>query len=130
MSAQTEPTLPQIAPSPFRPIELVTENGFAILRPWEIERTSPPAGRFYRFIVRDPQNSIKEVTVEIATEAALVLDLRARLRVSSCNHFWITCAERHLANHLAETDESPEKLMVKILDPEECLMAFRWQVRD
>ena len=43
--------------------------------------------------------------------------------------FWIYAAERHLANYLWEQDNYPpgDKLRVEDLDPEDCILALRWE---
>ena len=110
-----------------KPIEFVTENGFAIMRPWEADGPQPTGGPF-PFLVRDPHNAECVVTVDVAGAlfAETTLDTRGRIGFSSS--FWICCAERHLADYLTENECVPdgEKLTVTHLDPEEVMLALRW----
>ena len=111
-----------------RPIEFVTENGFAIVRPWETNGSQASTGGPFQFLVRDPHNAECLVTVEIARAlfAQTGFDTRGRIGFSSL--FWICCAERHLANYVTENECFPngEKLIVECLDPEEVTLALRW----
>ncbi len=111
-----------------RPIELVTENGFSILRPWEIDGASPPQTTTYIFLVRDSQSREREIAVEIADELVLSIELRTNGRVLSGNAFWTCCAERHLATFLWETGDYPpvDRLRVNLLNPEDVMSAIRW----
>lgn len=113
-----------------RPIEFVTENGFAIVRPWEADGSPAPTGGPFRFLVRDPRNAECLVTVDVASAlfAQTTLDTRGRIELSSS--FWICCAERHLADYVTEHESFPdgERLTVECLDPEEMMLALRWAV--
>jgi hypothetical protein len=110
-----------------QPIEFVTENGFAIVRPWETDGSAPTGGPF-QFLVRDPHNAecLISVVVPRALFAETAFDTRGGVEFSSS--FWICCAERHLAVYLAENECFPdgEKLTVECLDPEEVMLAKRW----
>ncbi|MEK6336117.1 MAG: hypothetical protein AABM67_14395 [Acidobacteriota bacterium] len=129
MRQQSERNRPDPREAETRPIELVTENGFAILRLWEIDGASPPPATTYIFLVRDSENREREIAVEIADDLFLQLELRTRGRVLSGNSYWICCAERHLATYLWETDDYPpgDRLSVNQLDPEDVMSAIRWQ---
>ena len=111
-----------------KPIEFVTENGFAIARLWETDDSQAPIGGPFQFLVRDPRNAECVVTVDVARalSAETAFDTRGRIECSSS--FWICCAERHLANYVTEHECFPddEKLSVKRLDPEEVILALRW----
>lgn len=111
-----------------RPIELITENGFSIVRPGEADGTTrAPEGR-YVFMVRDPRGSEREIAVSIDQQAVNEIFLRSRGRVSSESSYWICCAERHLAEYLWENDDSPPdgKLRVEQLTPEDLNLGIRW----
>jgi len=127
--AETENPVTDELPAELRPIEFLTENGFSILRRWEIDRVPPPPTGSYPFLVRDPHNSDQEVDVEIADYVLEQLAIRDRIRILLCSSFWICCAERHLAAYLWERDECPpgNKLVVQLLDPEEVILAARWE---
>jgi hypothetical protein len=110
-----------------RPIEFVTENGFSIIRPWEIDG-KPPDGSSFSFLVRDPAGWDQSVTVTVSIRALEQLSLRLRCHLDSCTSFLIACAERHLADFLGENGRCPQenKLVVDCLDPQELMLAIRW----
>jgi len=115
-----------------KPIEFVTENGFAIVRPWETDGSQAPTGGPFQFLVRDPFNAECVVTVDVASAlfAETAFDTRGRIEFSSS--FWICCAERHLADYVTEHEGLPdgERLTVDRLDPEEVMLALRWEEFD
>lgn len=117
------------SPDENRPIELLTENGFSILRSWEVERIAPPANGRYLFLVRGPADSEREIIVEVSGDVVLQITIRTRGRIQLQGTFWIYAAERHLANYLWEKNFYPpgDKLRVEDLDPEDCLLALRWE---
>ena len=111
-----------------RPIELITENGFSIVRPGESDGPMPaPEGR-YVFMVSDPEGSELEITVSIDQQAVNEITLRSRGRISSESSYWICCAERHLAEYLWENDNYPTdgKLRVEQLTLEDLNLGTRW----
>jgi hypothetical protein len=128
VNAQLQNSLPESSPADTRPIELLTENGFAISRPWEINRVPPPPDGNYSFKVRDPQSLERIVVVEIADEVVVQIELQTRLRILLSSSFWICCAERHLATYVHENDDYPpgDRLRVEQLGAEECIAAIRW----
>jgi hypothetical protein len=107
----------------------MTENGFSILRSWEIERVKPPENGEYPFMVRSPLGLAREVCVGVDREAVVEIESRTRGRILLFSTFWIYCSERHLAIYLWEKNDYPpaDKLRVKELDPEDCLLALRWE---
>jgi len=113
-----------------RPIELVTENGFSIWRSWEIDRVPPPLAGGYHFIVRNSQSLEREITVELADDVVVQVEVSTRGRIRQGNTFWICCAEKHLANHVWENDDCPRdgKLRVNRLDPDDLITAIRWRI--
>lgn len=88
----------------------------------------PPQAGSYQFIVRNPQSLEREITVEIADDLVVQIELRTRGRVMPGSTYWICCAERHLANYLWESDDYPpgDRLCVSQLDPEDVMSAIRW----
>jgi hypothetical protein len=111
-----------------RPIELITENGFSIVRASELEGATPsPAGK-YQFVVADAQGNQMEITVEIDGKVVIEITLRSRGRIASQSSYWICCAERHLADYLWEEDSYPPdgKLTVAQLALEDVNLANRW----
>ena len=129
MRAQSEKSEPDWRVAKTYPIELLTENGFSIARPWEIDRVPPPSTGTYRFRVRNPENVERDIVVEIAKAIAARVAIQTAGRIPLHSPFWICCAERHLANYLWEIDDFPinHKLRVEQLDPEDVISAVRWE---
>ena len=111
------------------PIEFLTENGFSIVRAWEVDHARRPMSVNYLFLVHREQEPEREVLVTI--DKALIVDIGSRThgRVDHTNSFWISCAESHLATHLWEKDGYPDgnKLIVNQLEPDEIISALHWQ---
>ncbi len=128
MSAQTEQHLPDALTDDVRPIELQTENGFSIVRRWEIDKTTPPIDDRYAFIVHDANGAEREVIVDITDNVIAQTHFRTRGRVGPGNTFWICCAERRLANNVWENDDFPEggRLRIDELDREDVMLALHW----
>lgn len=128
MSAQTKQTNPDDLGLQHRPIELLTENGYAIVRPWEINQLPAPTTGTYSFLVQKEQDLAREIVVTIADELFADVGLRTRGRISVSCSFWIGCAERHLANYLWEKDDFPagNSLTVDYLDPDDIIAAVCW----
>ena len=111
-----------------RPIELITENGFSIVRVDEGDGPArTPEGR-YVFIVRDRQESEREITLGIVQHVVNEVTRRGRGRISKESSYWICCAERHLADYLWEKAGYPPdgKLTVDQLTLEDLNLANRW----
>src|SRR5438105_13740469 len=66
MAAQPEIPQADTSAARIRPIELLTENGYIILRPWEIDGVPPPISGTYHFRVCNPQNVERDLIVEVA----------------------------------------------------------------
>lgn len=128
MRNQSERSVPDSVPAATRPIEFVTENGFSILRLWEINREALPSPGKYNFIVQTPQSLEREITVEIADKLVQEIELKTGGRVLPGSSYWICCAERHLATYLWENDDCPmdNRLCFDRLDPEDVMSAIRW----
>jgi len=130
MAAHSERLEPDDSPAGSRPIELVTENGFSILRPWEIDGTPLPAAGKYCFQVRKPNSPERErqIAVELAENIIMEIERYSRGRIALSSSFWIACAERHLAAYLWKHDDYPpdEKLTIDRLTPEDFDQAGRW----
>ncbi|HVS83593.1 MAG TPA: hypothetical protein VHE60_17820 [Pyrinomonadaceae bacterium] len=110
------------------PIEVLTENGYTIVRKSDLEPTLADSARDCRFLVRDSDNHEREVKVEFNENTiALVNELRPTpLRSEST--FWICCAEQHLATYLWQMDEEPPdgSLVIDSLSPEDLRLACTW----
>lgn len=120
--------MPDTSPANARPIEFLTENGFSIVRLWEIDREPPPTAGNYHFMVRNPQGLEREIAVAVADDLVVQIELHSRRRILPGSSFWICCAERHLAIYLWEKNKYPpgDKLCVSQLDPEDLMSALRW----
>jgi hypothetical protein len=129
MSMQSQRSEPEISPAEHRPVELITENGFSIMRSWEIEHVAPPVDGGYRFVVRGEEGSERTIIVAVTAEVVTQITLRTCGRIRLSNSFWIYAAERHLANYLEEQNDYPagDNLLVEDLDSEDCLLALRWE---
>jgi|ERR1051325_7980406 hypothetical protein len=109
-------------------IQFLTENGFAIVRPWEVDGSPAPGDGRCAFVVRDRFGNQREVTVEISHRLIVETAIRTHGRVQISSWFWIVCAERHLADYVWERDTFPanDQLIVNNLNPEEVMLAIRW----
>lgn len=128
MAVQKETLEVDSAAACCRPIELITENGFSLVRPGESDGPRhAPEGRFL-FMARDPEGSELEIAVGIDQQAVNEITLRSSGRISDESSYWICCAERHLAEYLSENDNYPPdgKLRVEQLTPEDVNLAIRW----
>jgi len=106
----------------------MTENGFSIVRGWEIDQKPPPAAGNFTFIVRNTQSLERAITVEIAGEIVVDIELKTMRRIRPESTYWICCAERHLATYVWENDDYPpgDRLCVNSLIPEELMSAIGW----
>ena len=122
---------PELSPAKNRPIELQTENGFCILRSWEIDRLPAPIAGKYDFLVRNPHGleRAREIVVEVARDAVAEIERYTRGRIAIRNSFWIYCAERHLATYVWKNDDYPPEglLIVKQLTGDDFDLAIRWE---
>jgi hypothetical protein len=112
-----------------RPIELITENGFSIVRASDLYGDGATGAREHSFLVRDRDGYELDIAVEIDPAAALEVVKRSAGRISSRNSYWICCAERHLADYLFEQDDYPPNATLKVdrLSPDDLDCAMRWQ---
>ena len=115
--------------APSRPIQLITENGFSIVRVSDVDGSSTPSAGPYAFLVRDPHGYELDIAVEIDPSTALEVVKRSEGRISADSSYWICCAERHLADYLLEQDNYPPAATLKVdrLTPDDLDCAMRWQ---
>ncbi len=113
----------------YRPIELITENGFSIVRACDLDGGSAPVSSGYTFVVRDPHGYELDIAVEIDRPAVLEVIKRSEGRISGESPYWISCTERHLADYLFAEDDYPPGagLRVERLTPDDLDLARRWQ---
>jgi hypothetical protein len=113
-----------------RPIQLITENGFSIVRSIDLYGDGATGTREESFLVRDRDGYELDIEVEIDPSAVLEVVKRSAGRISSGNSYWICCAERHLANYLWEEDDYPPAARLKVdqLSPDDLDLARRWEV--
>jgi hypothetical protein len=128
VSAQTKQNNPDDLAARSRPIEFLTENGYAIVRSWEINRGPAPTNGTYSFLVQREHELERELIVTIAAELFADIFLKTRGKISNSCSFWICCAERHLANYLWEKDDYPpgDELVLDYLDPDDVMSAVNW----
>jgi hypothetical protein len=126
--AQTDRPVTAAVPGEVHPIELITENGFSIIRAWEADATPLPTKARYEFVITDLDGSQQNIATTIAEDVWWQLPVHIWSRIPVSSSFWICCAERHLANYLDERRCYPARneLIVQQLDPEEIILARRW----
>src|SRR5205085_9523240 len=109
--------------------ELVTENGFHIIRSCDL--LSAPVGvpDVHRFIVRDRREREREVVVEFAPAARAQIERGGRHRLTPDSSFWLACAERALAAYLWVQDACPPdaRLVLQEVCLNELELARCWQ---
>ena len=129
MAAQTEKVAPDTAQSSARSIELLTENGYSILRLAEVEGTQQSENGKHQFLVRGPDGFQQRVLVEIRTDLIAQIEMRTLGRILLANSFWIYCAERHLADYIWQREQPPAhgKLLVDQLTVEDLNLSIRWE---
>ena len=130
MSTRSKQALPAKSPRSVPPIELLTENGFRIVRAWEIGLVPPPIGHRYSFLIYHDERfkEPREIVVEIGDAALCDAAIHTCGRIDASHTFWICCAERHLANYTWENDECPPEGVLRIdqLSAEDFDQAMRW----
>jgi hypothetical protein len=124
---QPEPTVLG-ADDSSNPIEFLTDNGFVIVRPWEDGGSTAPSDGNCRFVVSDPNGNERTIAVRISAELMTATAIHTRGRIDQSSEFWICCAEKRLADFVAEHDSFPEtkEIVVNELDREDLLLAIRW----
>src|SRR5713226_1442799 len=129
MAVKKEQLVPDSEAACHRPIELLTENGFSIVRTIEVDGSSTLAAGPHTFLVRDPHGYELDIAVEIDRPAVLEVVRRSEGRISAESSYWICCAERHLADYLWEQDDYPPAATLKVdqLSPNDIDLARRWQ---
>ena len=110
------------------PIEVQTENGFAIIRLADVNKSVSIEGTRHYFIVRDPNGYELDITVDFSDAVIAEVRRRCRGRITLASSFWINCAERHLTDYLWEQEDYPPDgwITVDQLTLEDMELARRW----
>src|SRR6185369_10003710 len=87
-----------------------------------------PDGIEHCFIVRDPDGYELDITVRFDTRAAAEVIERSRRQITFESSFWVTAAERHLAEYLWEQNDYPPgaRLTISELTLDDMDSARRW----
>lgn len=119
---------PDSSPARQRPIEVQTENGFAIIRLCDVNKFVSIEGTRHYFIVRDPNGYELDITVDISEAVVAEVRRRCRDRITLASSFWINCAERYLTDYLWEQEDYPPdgRITVDELTLEGIDLARRW----
>lgn len=109
-------------------IQYLTENGFSIIRRCDVDDSFPKDGIEHCFIVRDPDGYELDITVRFDTVAAAEVIERSRRRIGFASSFWVSAAERHLAEYLWENNDYPPDARITVgeLSLEDIDQAQRW----
>jgi hypothetical protein len=111
-------------------VEVVTENGFGIVRVCELGLSNSYSTSACHFIVGIPSGGVRTIKVEFTQAAtALAQEQRQSNPLSRTSSFWLHCAERHLAAYVWENDGCPPdgRLIVDSLSVEDLQMAAQWE---
>ena len=130
MMALNRKFITELYPAKREPIEYLTENDFRIIRRCDVDDSFPKDGLEHCFIVRDPDGYELDITVTFDTRAAAEVIERSRRRITFESSFWVTAAERHLAEYLWEHNDWPPggNLRIEQLTLDDIDMAGRWNV--
>src|ERR1041385_549645 len=120
----------ELYPAKPEPIEYLTENDFRIIRRCDVDDSFPKDGLEHCFIVRDPDGYELDITVQFDTRAAAEVIERSRRRIDFESSFWVTAAERHLAEYLWEQNDWPHdgNLKIEQLRLDDVDAATRWNL--
>lgn len=129
LSIASTPPVPAEPDRPPRPlIEIVTMNGFHILRPADVGDDTPDKPNERRFIVKSPSGGEYKVTVEIEDESVGYVERMTRRRLPPENSFWTQRAQSTLAAYLWNEGCAPpnRKLTARSVDRDDLQIAERW----
>src|SRR5438270_9883597 len=109
-------------------IEVVTENGFSIVRSSDLDKTLLYVPYEYCFIVHAPDKTERNVTVKFSDEVIVLIQRRRRVPLARTSSFWINCAEHSLVTYLMEKNHLPSggELILEELRLNELEAARRW----
>jgi len=111
-------------------IQVLTENGFRIIRRCDVDDSFPNDGIEHCFIVRDPDGYELDIIVSFDTRAAAEVIERSCRRIRFESSFWVNAAERHLSDYLWEHNDYPPNAELRItqLTLDDIDLARRWGV--
>ena len=117
-----------------RPIELITENGFSIvracdLRACDLDGGSTPEVGSYGFVVCDPHGYELDISVEIDPSTVLEVVKRSAGRISGDSSYWGLLRRTTFGGIPWEYDDYPPAAMLKVdqLSPDDIDLARRWE---
>ncbi|HLO00797.1 MAG TPA: hypothetical protein VK208_20225 [Pyrinomonadaceae bacterium] len=108
-------------------VEVVTENGFGIARVCELAISRSDSVNGCHFVVGLASGGVRSITVEFGPQARTQVQEQLN-PLPPTSHFWLHCAERHLAAYIWENDGCPPdgRLVVDLLSVEDLLQAAQW----
>jgi FixJ family two-component response regulator len=114
---------------PRRPrIEMLTMNGFHIVRAFDLSGETPGQPGEYRFIVQPPKGGEQHVVVEISPEAVAMVAQLTRRPLPLSSSFWASYAERTLATYLWDEGRIPSSgLTITQVELKDVDIAARWE---
>jgi hypothetical protein len=109
-------------------VELVTENGFCIVRIADLQSVGVDSQSECHFLVRDPGGTQHNVVVSFDETTIAQLQRQKHDSLSATSLFWPTLAERQLANYLWSRDDYPAdgRLIISCLSDLDLSLAARW----
>jgi len=110
------------------PTQTITMNGFTIMYD---EETPALVEEQRRFIVKSPDGQQHDVLVEIDEEVIGYVRRMTGRRLAANSSFWTSQAGRLLSEFLWDEGKVPptRRLVLNDLDPEELMIAARWEFR-
>ena len=119
-----------VVPKPVKvePIQYLTDNAFRIIRRCDVDGSFPQNGIEHCFIVHDPDGYELDITVKFSTFAAAEIIRHCHPRLTFESSFWISAAERHLAEYLWRHGDFPPAAQLTIIEPniDDFDLARRW----
>ncbi len=114
---------------PRRPrIEMLTMNGFHIVRAFDLSGETLGQPGEYRFIVQPPKGGEQHIVVEISPEAVAMVAQLTRRPLPLTSSFWASYAERTLATYLWDEGRIPSSgLTITQVELKDVDIAARWE---
>jgi len=118
-------------PTP-KPIKFLTENGYSIVRPSEVDKSITDSAQECRFLVENPNGQNREITVRFGEELIKAIQSRRRRgALPLTSKYWLTMAEKYLGTYLWENNDYPPRgeMRVDQLSGDDLLLAAYWKDR-